>query len=35
MAARGDEDVRWLDVAVHDAFRVRRVQGVGNLNRQV
>ncbi len=32
MAALGDEDVGGLDVAVDDAFGVRRIEGVGNLN---
>ena len=32
--ALGDEEVRGLDVAVDDAFAVRRVQRVGNLNAQ-
>src|SRR5208282_5754444 len=34
MAALGDKDVRGLDVAVDNAFRVRGVQRVGNLDRQ-
>ena len=35
LAARGDENVRWLDVAVNDALRVRRIQRIGNLDGEV
>jgi hypothetical protein len=28
-----DEDIAWFDVAMDDAFRVRRVEGIGNLER--
>jgi hypothetical protein len=34
VAAFGDEDVRGLDVAVDDAFRVSSVERVGNLSGQ-
>jgi len=35
MSAVGDENVRGFDIAVHDdAFGVRRIQRVGNLNRE-
>ncbi len=34
MSALGDEDIRGLDVAVHDPLRMRGVEGVGNLNGQ-
>ena len=34
MTALGDKDIRRFDVAVDDAFRVRSVERVGNLNRQ-
>ncbi len=34
VAALGDEDVRGLDVAVDDAFGMRGVECIGNLNRQ-
>src|SRR4029079_4356912 len=30
--AFGDEDVRWLDVAMKNAMRVSRCHGRGNLN---
>ena len=29
----GDEYVRRLNVSMNDAFRVRRIQGIGNFNR--
>ena len=32
VSALGDEDVRRLDVAMNDAFGVRRVQRIGNLD---
>ena len=32
MAALGDENISWLDVAVNDTFRVRGVQCVGDLD---
>jgi hypothetical protein len=32
LAALDNEDVRGLDVPVHDAFRVGRIRGVGDLN---
>jgi len=35
VAARGDEEVRGLDVAVNDIFSVSGVQAVGDFNRQV
>ena len=35
MPALGDEDVRGLDVAMNDAFGVRGIQRVGNLDGQV
>jgi hypothetical protein len=35
LAARGDENIRGLDVAVNDAFLVRRIQPVSNLDSQV
>ena len=31
----GGKDIRWLDVSVHDAFRVRCVQSLGNPDRQI
>ena len=31
----GDEDVRRLDIAVHDAFGVRRVERFGNLRPEI
>jgi hypothetical protein len=30
-----NEDIRWFDVAMHDALRVRGVQSIGNLDGQV
>ena len=33
--AFGDENIGGLDVAVHDPFRVRGIQGVGDLNSQL
>ncbi len=33
--ARGDEQIRGLDVAVHDALGVRRIQRVCDLNAQI
>jgi len=33
--AFGDENVRRLDVAVDNTLGVRRIEGLGNLNRQV
>jgi hypothetical protein len=33
VTAFGNEDVRRLDVAVHDAFGMRRVQRIGDFNR--
>ncbi len=35
LPARRDQDVRRLNVAMHDAFAVRRVQGVGDLNGEI
>ena len=35
VAARGDENICGLDVAMDDALRVRGVERVGNLNSQV
>ena len=35
LPARGDEDIRRLDVAVDDPLRVGRIQAICNLNRQV
>jgi len=35
VSAFGDEDVRRLDVAVNNAFRVGRIERVGDFNRQV
>ena len=35
LPALGDEDVRGLDVAVDDALRVRGVEGVCNLDREI
>ena len=34
MIAPGNKDVGWLDVAVNDAFGMRSVKGVGNLDSQ-
>ena len=34
VAAIGDEDIRRLDIAVDDAFAVRRIQGVCDFDRQ-
>ena len=31
----GDEDIGGLDVAMDDAFRMRRIQSIGNLNGQI
>ena len=30
-----NEDIRWFDVAMHDALRVRGVQSIGDLNCQL
>jgi hypothetical protein len=35
LAARGDENIRGLDVAVNDAFLVRRIQPVSNLDGEI
>ena len=35
MAARRNKDIGRLDVAVSDALRVRRIQPIGNLDREV
>ena len=35
VAALGDENVRGLDVAVDDAFGVRRIERIGNLDGQI
>jgi hypothetical protein len=35
LAPIGDEDIRWLDVAVDDALGVGGVQRVGNLDPEV
>ena len=35
VAARRDHDVGRLDVAVHDAFGMRRIERVGHLNGDV
>ena len=35
MPALGHEDIRGLDVSVNDALLVRRIQRVGDLDRQV
>jgi hypothetical protein len=34
VAARGDEDVGGLDVAVDDAFRMRGIERIGNFRAQ-
>ena len=34
MSAIGDKNVCRLDVAVHDAFAVRGIQGIGHFNAQ-
>ena len=34
MSALGHKNVRGLDIAMNDPFGVRRIQRVGNLNRQ-
>ncbi len=34
MSPAGDEDIRRLDVAMHDARRVRGIQGIGDFNGQ-
>ena len=34
VAARGDEKIRRLDVAMNDAFRVRRIERIGDFNGQ-
>ena len=31
---QGDQDVRWLDVAMNDAFLVRMLDGMANLDEQ-
>ena len=35
IAARSDKDICGLDVAMHDIFRVRRLERIGNLNSQL
>jgi hypothetical protein len=35
LAARGDENVPRLDVAMDDALRVRGIERIGNLHRQI
>ena len=35
MTALGNKNVRWLDVSMDDAFRVRRVQPIGHSNRHI
>jgi len=35
MPALGDEQIRGLDVAMHDAFGVRGVKRIGNFNRKL
>jgi len=35
MASFGNEDVRWFDVAMDDAFRVRGVQPLSHLYRNL
>jgi hypothetical protein len=35
LAAARYKNIRWLDVAMNDAFRVRGIERVGNLNPQV
>ena len=35
MSAFGDEDVGGLDITMHDAFGVRGVERIGDLDRQV
>ena len=32
MPASREEDIGWLDVAMHDPVAVRRVEPVGNVN---
>jgi hypothetical protein len=34
VTALGNKNVRRFDVAMNDAFGVRGIQGIGNLNRQ-
>src|SRR2546425_2966616 len=35
LAASRHEDVRWLDIAMNDPLRVRRIQSISNLNSQL
>ena len=35
LSTLGDKNVRWLDVPMDDAFRMRRVQRIGKLDAQV
>ena len=35
VAAAGDENIRGLDVAMHDAFGVRGVESVGDFNGEI
>src|ERR1700730_5591742 len=34
VAASGDKNICWLDVAVYDSFGMRGVQSIGKFNRQ-
>ena len=35
MTPFGNKDIRWFDVSMNNAFRVRSVKPVGNVNRDI